>query len=207
MKLSTPRAVATIYPVEATITSPARRLASAVEQSILAAQRTRTQVVGVVITTWHDEPGDGDMLAWLLNGRRPKYRRQTGQQDYLRSRTPVSDPSQLDSYERLFYDLDPSLCKEELSLRVFYWSEVFSYREAAAWLAVGADYHDFDVCVALRRAGVTPSLANRPYLRHHRPTGLNIFRAVATGAASLHGMAAWASKVTAAQRRTQRVAQ
>lgn len=157
-------------------------------------------------TTEHHEPGDEDVLVWLLNGRRPKYRRATGRQGYLRSQTPVSDPSQLDPYEQLFHGQDPDLCKEELALRVFYWSEVFTYDEAAAWLAIGAQYDDFWTCVALRQAGVTPSLAGRPFSRRGLPTGLNVFRAVVIGATEVHRVAAWAAKITAVQRSIRRSA-
>ena len=121
---------------------------------------------------------DEALFAYLLNGKRPKLRRERGAQE--RQYTEVTDPSLLDPYERLFYDEDQGRSKEYLAVCAFYWSESFDYDEAAAWFALGAGYNDYALCAELKRAGVTPEIAGKEYVRGGVPTGTTVFQAVYT---------------------------
>jgi hypothetical protein len=126
----------------------------------------------------HDDDDDAELLRQLLNGRRPRYRRErpSGERHY----TVVTDPSLLDPYERLFYDEDPNRTKEALTVCAFYWAEQFTYDEAAAWFAVGAGYNDFHWCVSFKRCGVPPDVTGRSLTRRGVDAGVTIFGAVRT---------------------------
>jgi hypothetical protein len=150
----------------------------------------------------HDEE-DAALLLELLNGRKARYRRENRPRGpEPKTYTVVTDPDQLDPYERLFYDEDPNRPKETVAVCAFYWAEVFTYEEAAAWYAVGATYDDFHTCKGLAQAGVTPELASRPFTRNGYSTGMNVLRGVATGMADLDKVSAWARRVELARRKT-----
>jgi hypothetical protein len=124
--------------------------------------------------------GDNDyeLLNFMLNGARPRYRRER----YRDQKLPVevTDPSMLEPYERLFYDEDLSRSKGDVALNAFYWSEHFSYDEAVAWFAAGASTRDLHWCIELKRARVIPEVAAKPLTKRGVDTGMTIFRAVAT---------------------------
>jgi hypothetical protein len=102
----------------------------------------------------------------------------------------------------MFYDEAPSRSKEALAVCEFYWSEAFTYEQAAAWYAAGSTYNDFETCKRLAVGGVTPELAGRPYTRNGRRTGLTVLAAVVSGATAIEGVCAWAKRVQEAERRS-----
>jgi hypothetical protein len=51
---------------------------------------------------------------------------------------------------------------------------------SAQRLALGAGYNDYALCAELKRAGVTPEIAGKEYVRGGVPTGMTVFYAVYT---------------------------
>jgi hypothetical protein len=144
---------------------------------------------------------DDVLLGFLLNGSRPRFRRERQHGQPQKQYTPVTDPSLLEPYERLFYDENPARPKETVAVCVFFWSEAFSYEQAAAWYGIGATYDDFRTCKALTAAGVSPELAGRPFSRNGYKTGLNVLGAVVSGAITVEQVRGWKDRIEAARRR------
>jgi hypothetical protein len=131
---------------------------------------------GADTLTLEDDAADRALLAFLLNGKRLKPRRDRHQPP----EQPV-DPVGLDWYQLLLWEQAPHLSRAELARAWFEWTAVLTLHEARAWFAAGARLHDLRTVRQLHEAGVLPERAGREVIRAGRPTGRTFLDMVRLG--------------------------
>ena len=131
---------------------------------------------GADTLTLEDDAADRALLAFLLNGKRLKPRRDRHQPP----EQPV-DPVGLDLYQLLLWEQAPHLSRAELARAWFDWTAVLTLREARAWFAAGARLHDLRIVRQLHEAGVRPDRAKQEVMRVGRPTGRTFLDMVRLG--------------------------
>jgi hypothetical protein len=123
-----------------------------------------------------EDAEEREVLAYLLNGRRMKPRRdRSGPVE-----RPV-DPVELDPYQLLLWEQAPHLSRAELARAWFDWTAVLTVQEARAWFGAGARIHDLRTVRQLHEAGVLPERAGREVIRAGRPTGRTFIDMVRLG--------------------------
>jgi hypothetical protein len=140
---------------------------------------------GADTLTLEEDAADRALLAYLLNGKRLKPRRDRHQP----VEQPV-DPVGLDLYQLLLWEQAPHLSRAELARAWFDWTAVLTLHEARAWFAAGARLHDLRTVRQLDEAGVLPERAGREVIRVGRPIGRTFLEMARLGLMTPHEVAA-----------------